>query len=179
MIIAHFDFVALQEIRDTVVVQKMKDILGPTWQTSVSDPIGTDGRKERYAFVWRSNRLSLINEAHLLNDVGNKFVREPYMGFFRATNFDFVITTIHVVFGETISGRRAEISHLDDVLNLIKTRAKGENDLIICGDFNMPPTDVGWDLNGWMPLINPPLTTTVGDVSLYDNFWFSLLASLS
>jgi len=43
--------------------------------------------------------------------------------------------------------------------------------VILVGDFNLPPTDVSWEVEGWLPLIRPPQKTVVGDSSLYDNIW--------
>jgi endonuclease/exonuclease/phosphatase family metal-dependent hydrolase len=42
---------------------------------------------------------------------------------------------------------------LDDLLNSIKIRAKTEKDIIIVGDFNMPPVDMSWGIDGWKPLM--------------------------
>jgi hypothetical protein len=47
---------------------------------------------------------------------------------------------------------------------------------MLMGDFNFGPTDDGWAAVkslGFEALINPPLLTTVGDVSLFDNIWIN------
>lgn len=89
--------------------------------------------------------------------------------------FDFILSTIHIVWGASIVGRRAEIEKLDNLLKSLQVRAGkpksnahqpnpskhqnsnsligAEKDLIICGDFNMPPVDVCWGCDGWEALI--------------------------
>ncbi len=42
------------------------------------------------------------------------------------------------------------------------------------GDFNFDAEDEGWaalKALGFFALFHPPVTTTVGDISLYDNIW--------
>jgi len=152
-------------------MDRIKEKLGPSWSMQVSDLIGTEHHKERYGLLWRNTVISLISPTSLLSDISNNFVRDPFMGYFRAGIFDFVIATIHVVWGSTMEGRREEIRKLDTVLKKILERTGAEKDVILVGDFNMPPDDLCWEVDGWLPLIRPPWKTTVGDVSLYDNIW--------
>lgn len=84
-----------------------------------------------------------------------------------------MLCTIHVLWGKTKSERRQEVAQLDEVLKIVQRRARKEKDIILVGDFNMPPTDLSWNVKGWIPLVTPPDTTLVGDTSLYDNIWIS------
>jgi len=172
-IIQCFDFLAIQEVRDVEVMQKVKGLLGPGWDMAISGQVGSAHHKEHYGFFWRVSRISVLSAPSVLADTGDVFVREPFIGYFKAGEFDFVIATIHVVWGDSIFGRREEIKKLDDLLKAIQLRAGAEKDIIIVGDFNMPPTDLSWKLDGLVPLINPPQKTLVGDTSLYDNIWIS------
>jgi len=170
-IIASYDLVAVQEVRDLIVMDRIKAKLGDGWSMSVSDQIGTESHKERYAILWRNDVLVLRGSPALIVDMSNSFAREPYMAYFVADQFDFILATIHVVWGDSIVGRRNEIKKLDTVLQKIQERAHPEKDIILVGDFNMPPSDVSWEVDGWEPLIRAPRKTVVGDSSLYDNIW--------
>ena len=127
-------------MRDAEVMARLQVKLGPDWDMSLSDFIGSDHHKERYAFLWRKNVVSVLSPPALLNDVQDSFVREPYIGYFKAGNFDFIIATIHVVWGASVLGRRDEVQKLENLLTAIEARAQTEKDLIIVGDFNLPPS---------------------------------------
>jgi endonuclease/exonuclease/phosphatase family metal-dependent hydrolase len=169
-IFTRFDLVAVQEVRDVEVLETMLKLLGNNWSYRVSGQVGTAKHKERYAFFWRTSAVQLISEPALLNEeTKDYFVREPFIGYFRAGVFDFVLATVHIVWGDSIAGRREEIKQLDKVLLAISDAAKSEKDIILCGDFNMPPSDLSWSVDGWQNLIDEPARTVVGDTSLYDN----------
>jgi len=176
-----FDLIAIQEVRDEEICARiLKDLNTEEpnkWDMKVSDPVGhkESTHRERYMFLFRKDVVSCLSTPMLLVQDENKeiFVRPPFMCYFRAGIFDFVFVTIHVVWGDTVTERRKEISRLDDVLQAILERSKDEKDIILCGDFNMPPEDLAWEIEGWQPLIKAPAKTVVGDTSLYDNLWIS------
>eukprot|EP01006_Ploeotia_vitrea_P046530 TRINITY_DN67031_c6_g6_i1.p1 TRINITY_DN67031_c6_g6~~TRINITY_DN67031_c6_g6_i1.p1 ORF type:complete len:473 (+),score=63.39 TRINITY_DN67031_c6_g6_i1:33-1451(+) len=174
-IIEEFDFIAMLEVRDEEVLKKLLVILGDNkWRYCCSTPVGTDHHKEYYAFMYRTDVVSLVSEDNppvVLKDTSDVFVREPYVGNFKAGNFDFVMAVIHVVWGKKIGERREEVGYLNKFMKTVADHAQGENDIILCGDFNMPPADKAWRMDDWKPLILDPLRTMVGDTSLYDNFW--------
>lgn len=121
-------------------MRRLQGQLGPDWELALSDFVGTDHHKEKYAFLWRKNVVSVLTPPELLNDVNDEFVRQPFIGYFKAGNFDFIIATIHVVWGASVVGRRDEVQKLDSLLTAIEQRAQTERDLLVCGDFNLPPT---------------------------------------
>ena len=51
-----------------------------------------------------------------------------------------------------------------------------EDDILIMGDFNFDPDDSGWSElkaeDNMKHAIDPPLKTTIADVSFYDNIWW-------
>lgn len=51
---------------------------------AVSDFIGTEHHKERYAFLWRNTIVSVLSPPQLLHDHQDVFVREPFIGYFKA-----------------------------------------------------------------------------------------------
>jgi len=172
-ILTSFDFVAVQEVRDQEIMDRIQQKLGSGWSFACSGQVGTAHHKEHYGIIYRNTHVSILTKPEVLVDTRDDFVREPFIGYYKAGEFDFILATIHVVWGDSIVGRREEIKKLEHVLHAIQQRAKAEKDIIIVGDFNMPPVDLSWGLDGWKPLMNPPQKTVVGDTSLYDNIWIS------
>jgi len=169
-IVARFDIVAIQEARDTRVLDRMEEAL-PGWTYAASLPVGRT-QKEIYAFFWRKDRVSPVGPPHLVGDPDDLFIREPFAATFRAGEFDFTLCTVHLLYGESESERRRELVRLDDAVDAVQRANGAEDDVILLGDFNFPPDDEGWELAGWRALFLPPRTTTVGDKSLFDNIWF-------
>jgi len=180
-LIAEYDVIALLELRDTEVVEGeggLLDMLGrDTWAATVSSQVGTDHHKENYGYLYRTASVKLLH-SELLNDSKDQLVREPFMANFQASDgFDFVLAAVHIVWGKTVNERRDEVEALGKKLAQVKGWHGGERDVMLLGDFNLEPTDKGWDTTkeaGWMPLLEgEDLKSMVGDTHLYDNIWVS------
>jgi len=178
LVAGRYDLLAMQEILDEESVQRVAKALeeaypGEGWGYVVSQQVGTN-KKERYAFLWRASAFTL--EDSWVYDDGDSpdFEREPFCGHFSGDGpGDFAVCTIHVVYGSSLEPRRAEILSLVDVVDDAESRI-GSDDVYVCGDFNMPPTDASWSglaAIGYVPSLLEPQTSTIGDVSLYDNVW--------
>jgi endonuclease/exonuclease/phosphatase family metal-dependent hydrolase len=140
-----FDLVAIQELRDEEVVQRTLSILearGHVYHAMVSPPVGR-GVKERYAFLWRPEKVAPVDSGTVYSDPDDVFIREPFYASFRAGSFDFTLITIHVIFGDGVADRRAENMLLDDVYRAVQGADPNEQDVILLGDFNLPPSDSG------------------------------------
>ena len=142
----------------------------------VSEPVGTSNRLERHAFMWRTDRVSQLETGEFFDDAHDRFDYEPYCSSFRAGTFDWTMCSSHIKFGSSEADRRPEIRTLDDVYRSLKG-AGSERDILICGDFNFPPDDEGWDElkaeDGMQFAIALPSKTTVAvNSSLYDNCWW-------
>ena len=78
--------------------------------------------------------------------------------------------------GRNHQNHRPELIELTKVYEYVQNEDPQEQDIIVLGDFNFPPTDRGWDdlkaFSTMACLIEPPAKTTITDTSLYDNFWF-------
>lgn len=205
--ILKFDLIALQEIRDKKGVEILVEKTGYNYW--LSEPVGssettahqTGKRKERYAFLW-NNKIKCLQEPLLIK--GNKhFVRSPAIGFFSSIlqpfshplssfsqgeknsnkeekgGFDFVLSTIHVVWGQK-RDREAELKSIKKVLkemrkvcmltsSLSQSFSPCEKNIILCGDFNT-------NLNNeneidWFTCIKEG--TVIKSSNCYDNFWIS------
>lgn len=169
--ISRFDLVAVQEPKDTEVLDRISALL-PGWTYSASEAVGRGTSKEHYAFFWDQSRVSQIGAPSIVRDPDDLLMREPYAATFRSGRFDFTLCTIHLLFGSSPSERREELVLMDEVVASVQEANGAEQDVLLMGDFNFPPDDRGWQLTRWTAVIGPPLRTTVGDVSLYDNIWF-------
>lgn len=167
----YFDFVALQEVRDREVLERLSLLL-PGWAYLISDPVG-NVQKERYAFFYREDLFKPLWEPFLMEDPDDRFLREPFVGGFRSGAFDFMVITIHTVYGSSIRERREENSLLDDVILYMEEAFSPEKDILLMGDFNLPADDRGWEITSHRPMVSPELMTTIHDSSSYDNIWYS------
>ncbi len=170
-----FDLIAIQELRDEDVVQRTLAILaarGEVYQAIVSEPVGRSVT-ERYAFYYRPDHIIPLDNGHIWPDTNDEFIREPFFASFKADQFDFTLISVHVIFGDSIGDRRAENVLLDDVYRTVQDADPNEQDVILLGDFNLPPEDQGTDEVDF--LLDPVFSnvkTTISDASLYDNFWW-------
>ena len=170
-----FDLIAIQELRDEEVVQRTLAILAArehSYEALVSDPVGR-GVKERYAFLWRPEKVASLDSGHIVPDPRDLFIREPFYASFRADQFDFTLITIHSIYGDHADDRRFEGMLLDDVYRFVQDSDPEEQDVILLGDFNLPPDDHGF--RELTPILTPlfvgDLRSMISESNLYDNIW--------
>lgn len=150
-IIGQFDLVGMVELRDNLDdLARVLKILGPYWRAVYSDMIpDAGGNRERVAYVY-DKRAATFNGLAAEADAPRKktgleylpqasFWRSPYMASFRSGNFDFVVLTTHIRWGDSIDARRKEIALLADwVEGKRREKYSEDKDLIVMGDFNIP-----------------------------------------
>lgn len=179
-LLKEYDIVAIQELRDTRVLDrtldKLREATGVEWRFEASEPVGR-GVKERYAFLYRIDRVLVKNSSKIVDDPKDLFIREPYYATFRAGNFDFTLLTIHALYkSKNAPERKAEFDALAEVFRSIEDGDPTEKDLILLGDFNDDPTQERFQaimrISGLRCLFLPPVKTTISDESLYDNICF-------
>ena len=171
-----YDLVAIQELRDEEVVDRTLQLLADRshrFRAVISPPVGR-GVKERYAFLYQPDKVQPLGLERLYPDPDDAFIREPFWASFRAGEFDFTLVTIHSIFGDSKRERRAEALLLDDIYRLVQGADPDEQDVMVLGDFNLPPDDPGFAALAALltPLFTGEMRTTISDASLYDNIWF-------
>jgi len=174
-ILARYDLIVIQEARDTVVLDRLTELL-PGYTYTASPPAGR-GVKELYCFFYREDRAELLEPPALLADPEDLFIREPFIGRFRSGEADFTLVTIHSIYGDSVRQRRAEAALLDDVVRLIEEASGEERDIWLLGDFNLPGDDKAWEMAPRIPLVPSDMKTTISDRSSYDNIWYDPDAS--
>lgn len=141
-IVSEFDVVAIQQIRtsDQTVLRKFVDeinSMGFEYDFVVSPNVG-GGELERYAFVFNLQAVSLdIAHRYTVADPDGLFVRDPFVGWFRARKVDpklaftFSLVNIHLDSQHPLR----ELNYLTDVFRAVRNDGRMEDDVIIAGDF--------------------------------------------
>ena len=144
-ILKRFDIVALQEVQDSVKgLAALQEHMGSYYKFIFSDKTGNN---ERLCFMYDKRRLVFtgLPAEIVLQKVRRalappvQFHRTPYCVSFRSGKFDFILTTVHILYGKTITIRAEEIEKL---AKFIQKRVQDKDiydpDLIALGDFNIP-----------------------------------------
>lgn len=152
-ILGQFDLVAVAELRDNLAdLSKVLPILGPYWHAVYSDYM-TDagGNRERMAYIFDKRAVTftgLASEVDALRKKNSKtgeyetlfsWWRAPYIASFRSGDFDFIVATVHIRWGEKEEDRINELKLLADwVDQKVKEKTWDDKDIILVGDFNIP-----------------------------------------
>lgn len=175
----NFDFIAIVELRDELVMKRlvsiMKNSFGKTYNYELSSHVGSATQKELYAFLYNTSLVSVVVPGKLFE--GLTFFRKPFYATFRAHSFDFTIIVNHIIWGTTVTERRKEINRLANVYQIVQDEDPHENDILLVGDFNREPEDdLAWgplrSLTGMINLFHVPEKSMIWDSNLYDNIWF-------
>lgn len=162
-IISRFDLVALQEIRqDLRALDRLMNILGSNWDVLYSDVTpGTLGNGERMAFVYDKRKVrpgGLIGQLVLppLEVRGpdgkiqyhsvDQVVRTPLIVGFKCGWTDFILTTVHILYGEGKADLPRRVTEIDQIARFLKQRSDSpyewSRNFVLLGDFNIfSPTD--------------------------------------
>lgn len=189
-VIAHFDLVALQEVKRPATLNKLRKLLqkrtGVTWHREVSERVGKGQKAERMAFLYRIDRVKAVRGRHskgvLRPEKAGAFTRPPYYATFRAGKFDFVLISYHARWGRGSEITR-EVSQLGELYRKLQGKVGSERDIILAGDFNRDgpthPAFYSLEQAGMRFLVEDEegSFTTYSDMpekigaSFYDNLW--------
>lgn len=177
------DVVFAQEVMyDTAaasIASALTSVSGVTWTYAVTAAVGRSSYKERYAVIYRTDRVQLLSQ-YLWSDTGDKFEREPQIVKLRhvQTGADYSFINWHTIFGTTAE-RQAEVAEIGNVFRSIQDGSSGDQDVILVGDHNADATSSWWaNLKGTVPAVGyqvnvaTSLNSSCNYVSAYDHFWF-------
>ena len=178
-VLRNYDFIAIVELRDEVVLMRTEAILqgmGRDYDYVMSPPVGAKV-KERYAFLFDPQIVRIIEDGELFPDPNDAFLREPYFATFKAGEFDFTAIAMHVIWGDSVNQRRQEVQELADVYQTVQDADDAEQDVILLGDFNRNPDDQSaygplLSIPSMGHLFQLPQKSHIKDTSLYDNIFF-------
>ena len=178
-VLIDYDFIAVVELRDEVVLMRTEAILegmGRDYDYIASPPVGAK-QKERYAFLFDSQIIRVIEGGKVFPDPNDAFLREPYFATFKAGEFDFTVIAVHVIWGDSVPQRRREVQELANVYQTVQNADAAEQDVILLGDFNRNPDDQAaygplLAIPSMKHLLQLPQKSHIKETSLYDNIFF-------
>lgn len=103
-IVKDFDIVTIQEVvaidpAGAKAVARLADELnrmGAKWDYRVSDPTNSSsGKTERYAFVWKTKKVKLIDRPWLDKTFDHIIIREPYLARFKIGDDQILLVNYH------------------------------------------------------------------------------------
>ena len=148
-ILRNFDIVAIQEVvaKDPAGAQAVAKIadelnrMGSKWDYRISDPTMSPSVyiSERYAFLWKTSKVSLVHRAYLDIELEEVCNREPYIAAFKVKGQSepFYVINFH--------SRRYNERPEEEIIHFLdyQTRLKS-NRIIIAGDFNLDEKHHVW-----------------------------------
>jgi deoxyribonuclease-1-like protein len=176
-IVRRFDIIAIQEIRsqDEYLMSnfvKLVNSTGRRYDYVVGERLGNSVSKEQYAFVFDADHIIVDrNSVYTVGDPDNLLSREPLVASFSTKQppdaaFTFVLVDVHTAPKEAAQ----EIEALAEVYRVVRRASRGEDDVIMLGDFNADDRHLGRlaQIPGITPLIRGVLSNT-RQSELYDN----------
>ncbi|MEM7452786.1 MAG: endonuclease/exonuclease/phosphatase family protein [Planctomycetota bacterium] len=179
-----FDLIALQEVSDQ----------GNQWLSrlavSLSEATGsqfryiTGGQSDgvQFAILFDANRLDVDHlNTYTVNDPDGVLSRPPLVGWFRARNappesaFTFTVANVQL----DANRPDLELAYLQELFRAIRNDGRGEDDVIIAGDFSAGDRGLGLvrEKSNLTWVVSNQATDTMQQ-SQYDNLVFSELATV-
>lgn len=149
-VVKRFDVTAVQETRRSITgLASVMSLLGSTYRVIASDVTeGDAGNGERLAFIYDSARVQpsgLVGEIVLPADTEarvEQFARSPYAAGFVRGDVDFILTTVHVLWGKKPEDRIGELTAFATWMRSWADRPNDWNrNLLVLGDFNLDRKD--------------------------------------
>lgn len=180
-IIRQFDIVAVQEIRaqeQDLMARFVEQVnaTGRKYNFVLGPRLGNSDSKEQYAFIFDQESVEIEpTQLYTLTDPENLLHREPLVGWFRARGpaasqaFTFSLVNIHT--DPDVASEEMDL--MDDVLFTVRDDGRGEDDVILLGDFNSSDQQLGelGMVSGIQPAIVGAPTNT-RKTEQYDNLIF-------
>ncbi|BBM82132.1 endonuclease/exonuclease/phosphatase family protein [Candidatus Uabimicrobium amorphum] len=173
-IVQKYDFIALQDVRDQEVIERLVEKL------KLSRKEYDFEVKLPYAFLWNKEFITQQQAARFTSS--GSFQRRPVFSSFKAGNFDFVVLTHHTT-TRSLTATKEEIRQLPTVFREVQNQFPNEKDIILTGCFNRAPRFSEWEEllgTGDMfaafrrPVDISTVGTNISDRDVVDNFFFDL-----
>jgi deoxyribonuclease-1-like protein len=171
-IVRQFDIVAVQEIstKNEYLIPNFIKLInqsGRKYDHVIGRRLGNTTQKEQYAYLFDTQRVEVDHQSvYTLGDPDNLLEREPLVATFRAREVDpdlaftFTLVTIHTDPSPGVVEQ--ELDALAEVYRVVRRSSRGEDDIILLGDFNADDRHLGrlGQLPGISPLIAGVWTNT-------------------
>lgn len=148
-ILRDFDIVAIQEVvaKDPAGAQAVAKIadelnrMGAKWDYQISDPTKSPSvyMSERYAFLWKTSKVSLVHRAYLDTELENLCYREPFIATFKAKGKTEPFHVVNYHSRKYNDRPEQEIHHFIHYPERLDS-----NRILIAGDFNLNEKHAVW-----------------------------------
>lgn len=139
-----YDIIAIQEVSTSEfgsqAVAKLDELLdrtGTSWDYVVSDPTTGSG-SERYAYLYKKDRVKLKEKPCLEKTLEDKINREPFKAVFVFNSSNYYLFNLHLV--PTDKNPALEAAHLASLSETYKDKK-----IILMGDLNLSQSDAGFN----------------------------------
>lgn len=148
-VLRNYDVVAIQEVtaKDPKGAQAVARLaatlnrMGAKWDYAVSMPTQSASayQSERYAYLWKTSKVTSVGRPFLDSKLAAYCTREPYLGKFRekATNRVFYVVNFH-------SKKHSDHPETEIPYFLNYTQRLQTENVIIAGDFNLNEKHAVW-----------------------------------
>lgn len=161
-----FDVLAVVEVMNPAALQPLLALL-PGWSAQVSErAVGRSGYFEYYAVLYRTAQ-SAVTSSGVVADPADEWYREPMVTCLRTRAVDYCLVVTHVVYGNTVGPRDAEIQSLGRLVHGLR-EGGAEKDYIVLGDYNRAGSAPGFSTlraNGWQFNDDGAVRTSLGATS--------------
>ena len=176
-IVNQFDLVAIQEIRsqNQYLIPNFVQLVnrsGRRFEHVIGPRLGITTSKEQYAYLYDTQKIEIDRQSiYTVSDPDGLLHREPLVASFR-TRVDpdqaFTFTLINMHTDPDLVAQEMDV--LAEVYRVVRRSGRGEDDIILLGDFNANDRQLGrlGQLPGIMPLIAGVWTNT-RQTKQYDN----------
>lgn len=148
-ILRDFDIVAIQEVvaKDPAGAQAVAKIadelnrMGAKWDYQISDPTKSPSSNisERYAFLWKTSKVSLVHRAYLDKELEEICYREPFIAAFKKEGSSNLFYVVNYHSRKYNDSPEEEILHFIDYPERLKSYK-----ILIAGDFNLDENHAVW-----------------------------------
>jgi endonuclease/exonuclease/phosphatase family metal-dependent hydrolase len=179
-IIRQFDIVAIQEIRSQQGEYLIRDFVAQIngrfnrhYEYVIGPRLGRTSSKEQYAYLYDAASVEAdLAGAYSISDPADALHREPLVVQFRVRGpprdqaFTYTLVNIHTDPDEADE----EVDVMADVYHVVRQASRGEDDVILLGDFNASDRQLGrlGQIPGIYPVIQGQATNT-RQSKTYDN----------
>jgi endonuclease/exonuclease/phosphatase family metal-dependent hydrolase len=159
-----FDVVAIQEVvagyGGAQAVALLNDELnrkGSKWDYTVSDPTSGENsyKRERYAFLWKTSRISIVGQPWLEIQYTSEIDREPFFATFKFHDKKFTLVNFHAITKKMQP--ETEIKYFKNLPSEYP-----DKNLVFSGDFNCPQSHTVFNplkKMGYKPIFEGQKTT--------------------
>lgn len=184
-ILSQFDLIALQEIRarqDNVLPELVAAInaTGKQYDFLIGPRVGRGEFREQYAFVFDTNRIETDRfQLYTVDDPEDMLNYEPLVGWFRAKGLPaqtaFTFSLVSLRFDPDYIAQEANL--VPDLLRSIAADGRGEDDIILAGDFGIDAARTLANQDAGIRAAIDGIATTTRGTHAQDNFLFSATAT--